>query len=95
MYNNNSIFFKKLCRQIKYLQKLFYDKNKNDVINVLNTNGQHFLYNFYKIDKYDSTLLSSKFFEFYKNTQNYKNEDFIYGIHEYANTWFEKTKVLV
>ena len=78
-----------------YLQKLFYDENKDDVINVLNTNGQYFLYNFYKINKYDSTLLSSKFFEFYKNTQNYKNEDFIYGIHEYANTWFEKTKVLV
>tara|TARA_E500000318_G_C3509405_1_gene191663 strand:- start:325 stop:972 length:648 start_codon:yes stop_codon:yes gene_type:complete len=95
MYNNNSIFFKKLCRQLKYLQKLFYDKNKNDVINVLNTNGQHFLYNFYNINKYDSDLLSSKYFEFYNKTEKYKNEDFIYGIHEYANTWFEKTKVLV
>ena len=95
MYNNNSIFFKKLCKQIKHLQRLFYDKNKNDVINVLNKNGQHFLYNFYKIDNYDSKLLSSKYFEFYNNTKKYNNEDFIYGIHEYASLWFDKNNVLL
>jgi len=95
MYNNNSIFFKKLCKQLKHLQKLFYDKNQNDIINVLNLNGQHFLYNYYNIKSYDCTLLSSKYFEFYKNIVDYKNEDFIYGIHEYINSWFDKNKVLV
>lgn len=95
MYNNNSIFFKKLCKQIKHLQKLFYDKNKNDIINVLNKNGQHFLYNFYKINSHDSKLLGSKYFEFYNDTEKYNNEDFIYGIHEYAKLWFDKNNVLV
>lgn len=95
MYNNNSIFFKKLCKQLMHLQKLFYNKNENDIINVLNLNGQHFLYNYYNIKSYDCTLLDSKYFEFYKNIVNYKNEDFIYGIHEYVNSWFDKNKVLV
>jgi hypothetical protein len=95
MYNNNSLFFKKICKQLKYFHLLFFDKNKNDVINVLNLNGQNFLTNFFKLNNYDCSLLESKYFEFYKSQENYKNEDFIYGIHEYANIWFEKDKVLV
>lgn len=90
MYNNDSLFFKKICKQIKYFQLLFLDKNKNDVINVLNLNGQNFLTNFFKLNCYDCTLLESKYFEFYDKIDDYKNEDFIYGIHEYANSWFEK-----
>lgn len=95
MYNNNSIFFKKICKQLKYFHLLFSDKTKNDVINVLNLNGQNFLTIFFKLNCYDCTLLGSKYFEFYERNEEYKNEDFIYGIHEYANLWFEKDKVLV
>ena len=95
MYNNNSLFLKKIVKHLRYIQKLFYDKNETEVMNVLNANGQRFLYNYYQTNKYDSILLDSKYFEFYDNITKYKNEDFIYGIHEQAGMWFDKNKVLV
>tara|TARA_E500000318_G_scaffold109557_3_gene122813 strand:+ start:167 stop:835 length:669 start_codon:yes stop_codon:yes gene_type:complete len=97
-YNNNSSFFNKICKQIKILNKLKNNKHDNDIETVLKSNGPKFLTDFYKINNFkpiDVNILNHIHFEFYDNIRDYKKEDFIYGIHEYANSWFEKNKVLI
>ena len=100
-YNNNSTFFNKLCKQIKYFNLI--DKNnriaqnqwQTDIINVLTKAGPILLSNFYKANNFNFEIKSYLFFEKYRKKEEGKNDNTIYGVHEYSNSWFDKDKVLL
>ena len=100
-YNNNSTFFNKLCKQIKYFNLI--DRNnriaqnqwQTDIINVLTKAGPILLSNFYKANNFNFEIKSCLFFEKYRKKEEGKDDNTIYGVHEYSNSWFDKDKVLL
>lgn len=93
MYNNNSKFFKNIIKKIPFLLK-GYNRDITDLRkNIYYGCGHNFISNLRKIDKYDSEVLSSKYFEYYYTDEKYKGEDFIYGIHLNHKTWFDNQNI--
>lgn len=95
MYNNNSVFFNKICKQIKYfIQK---DITKTDILKqkIYCGGGSHFITNFLKINKHDVTVFDCKHFESIKCISDYTNQDYIYGIHFCYKSWIDKGIITV
>lgn len=95
MYNNNSEFFKNIIKRIPFLLRE-YDKNNTDLkTNIYYGCGHNFISNFRKINKLDSITKSPKYFEYYYSLSEYKEEDFIYGIHLNHRSWFDNSSIVL
>ena len=94
MYNNNSLFFNKLTKQLTFYKKN-YNEETDDRIKVLKTTGPIQLTTFYNTNKYNFEILSADYFEKYENIEDVIITDDVYGIHEHDNRWIENKKVVL
>lgn len=94
MYNNNSLFFNKLTKQLTFYKKN-YNEETDDRIKVLKTTGPIQLTTFYNTNKYNFEILSANYFEKYENIEDVIITDDVYGIHEHDNRWIENKKVVL